>query len=561
MNAALMFLVIITLMIPLGQTCFFKLHEKPLSGDVKLAPDTQFSLQDWFEGSYSTGKEEYLNDNFGFRNTFLRLISQLYYSSFKAVFARDVVPGKDGFLYELKYLQTHAGQDYVGDAEIKSRFEKLKFIQDTLAKKGIHFAILFAPGKATYYPEYIPAPYDKPSLTTNYIRHIEEAKRTGVNYIDFNRLFADLKPAAKYPLYPKTGTHWSVYGMHIAFDTLTRYMERVSSKKLPHYSYEHVKVLDTLQTPDGDIAEGLNLMFDLPHFKMAYPDVQWLDSSNTVKPTVLTVSDSYWMGLYFLHLPKFTFGHHEFWYYNKQLFNYDPEGKTGNPADFDLKASVEKNDFVFIMATEASLKQIGWGFIEDVYSMYKNGPEAYEKMKRERKHTSEVTQTKIAIRNDEKWYRYVVKQAREMHISIDSCVQLNAEYAYRENHKNDPPPPPSPEELFAQKVGGYKNAILSNAAWLKQVAEKAKKLKIPLDSCITMDAKWMAEQELGKKPEPTEAEKAFNNRVEQFKNAIKADPAWLQQVTKKAKEKGISVDSSIAIDARWMTEQELKGKR
>jgi len=558
LNAVILFAVIAVLLVPLAQKLFLKLPEKPLSGDVQLAQDVSFNTHDWLEGTYASAKEKYVNDQFGFRNSFLRSTDQLYYSLFGAVFARDVVPGRDGYLYELKYLQTHAGMDYVGDAEVTSRFEKIKFIQDALAKKGIHFAVLFAPGKATFFPEHIPAPYDHPSATTNYLKFIEQAKKKGIHYIDYNALFLRLKPSAKYPLYPQTGTHWSIYGMHIAFDTLTRYMERVSGKRLPHYDYSTVALQDSLRTPDGDIAEGLNLIQNPAHYKMGYPVIKWLDSSNTARPTVLTVSDSYWMGIYYLGLPQNTFGHHEFWYYNKQVFNYDPQGNTGDAAVADLKTAVEKNDFVFIMATEASLKQMGWGFIDDVYNMYKNGPAAYEKAKRERKRNSELSQTKMAIRNDDAWFKFVRKQATQLHISIDSCVQMNAEYAYTEKHRNDPAG--DPKEVLKQKTEAYKAAIRADKVWLKKVSDKAAEKGISVDASIETDATWMAEEELHLPHEAAINREAFNKRVQEFKSAMKADPEWMKKIALKAKEKGISADSSMSLDAAWMAEQELKKK-
>ena len=558
----MLFGILLILLFPIAQKKYTLFNNTVLSGDVKLANNIQFTKDDWFQGTYSEQKEKYINDNFGFRNFFIRFISQTYFTLFKTVFAKDVVLGKDGYLYELKYLHTHAGLDYIGDAAIKLRFEKLKFIQTELEKKGVHFALLFAPGKATYYPEFIPAPYNSTSVTTNYIKHIEEAKRTGVNFLDFSELFVRLKPTTKYPLYPKTGTHWSVYGMHVAFDSLSKYIEKVSNKKLPQFNYNTIEMSDSLRTPDGDIAEGLNLLFGLPHFKMAYPVVKWKDDSTAYKPRVLTVSDSYWMGVYYNDLPRHVFSNHEFWYYNKQLFNYNAENIPGNTADADLKTAVEKNNFVFIMATEASLKQMGWGFIDEVYDMYKNGADAYEKSKTLRKKKAEITQLKITIQNDAKWFSYVIRQAKQNNISIDSCLQLNADYNYNENHKNDVGIAPLVVETFEQKVLGFKKAITTNPDWLDKVSKKAKQLGISIDSSITRDAIWMAEQEMKKANVhvPTKEEIQYSEKVNGYKNAIKADPNWLKNVSAKAKEKGISVDSSVMLNAKWMVDQELKKK-
>lgn len=478
-SAVLLIGILSFLLLPALQKQFQFFKEKPLDGDVSLADDIEFTAQNWFDGVYSESKEKYLNDNIGFHHFLIRLNNQYHFSLFNKAFAKGVIAGKDGFLFEKKYLEAHAGLDYVGEEEIKTRFEKLKFIQDTLAKKGIYFAVLFAPGKATYYPEYIPAPYNVSTTKTNYLEYIKIAKQTGVNFYDFNELFVQLKPTANYPLYPKTGMHWSVYGMHLAFDSLTRYMERVSNFQLTRFDYSNVRLSDSLIAPDGDIAEGMNLFYKPPHFTMAYPQISYKDNSSQ-KPNVLAVSDSYWMGMYFLDLPKNVFNQHEFWYYNKQLYNYDLNGKIGAPADFDLKQSIEKNNFVFIMSTEATLDNIGWGFIDEVYTAYKGDEQTYITFSRNRKRNSEITQIKLNIKHAPEWLNAVKNQARELHISLDSALQLNAEYVYWEQNKERD-----------SEIAQIKRNIQNTPEWLNAVKNQAKELNISLDSALQLNAEYV----------------------------------------------------------------------
>ena len=484
------------LWIPILQEFVFKWYEKPLSGSIVLANDVKADIKSWFDGTFAPAKEKYLNDHFGFRNRFLRLADQLNYSLFHAVSAKDVVVGKQGFLYEIKYLQAYAGIDFIGEDEVKSRFQKIKFIQDTLEKKGIQLVLLFAPGKASFYPEYIPAPYEVKGQKTNYEYFVAEANKQKVNYLDFNNLFMQLKSTSRYPLYPQTGTHWSVYGMHLAFDTLVKYMEHQSQKKMRHYDYSDVYMSSDLITPDGDIGDGLNLYEEPLHYPMAYPHIKWQDSTNVFQPKVLTVCDSYWMGMYFLGLPSRTFQNHEMWYYNKMIYNNDPQGKTYDPADYDLKTSIEKNDFIFIMATEASLKLMGWGFIEEVYAMYKASPAVYEVLKKQRKYNAEINQIKINMHTDLNWLKQVQKQAIELKISLDSCVQLNAEYMYKENHQNDLPQASNGSDVFAMRKAFYVNEIHKDPKWLKIEQDKSKKWKVSLDSAISIDAAFMANEEI-----------------------------------------------------------------
>ena len=50
-------------------------------------------------------------------------------------------------------------------------------------------------------------------------------------------------------------------------------------------------------------------------------------------------------------------------------------------------------------------------------------------------------------------------------------------------------------DSFEFRVQKFKNNILSDEAWVKAIAEKAKQNKVPLDTMIMRDARYMAEME------------------------------------------------------------------
>jgi hypothetical protein len=545
-KSILLVLILVVLLLPVIQGRLGLVNVQPLDGDVTLARDTSASVEGWFSSGYQDIKEKFLNDNFGFRNFYVRLRNHASYLLFNKVYARDVVAGRSGFLYERKYLQTHAGEDFIGQEQVAGLFEKIRFIQDTLEKKGITFALLFAPGKASFYPEYIPAPYDVKPAATNYAAFSAEARRRQVNHIDFNGWFAAMKEKSPYPLYPKTGTHWSIYGMHVAFDSLARYMQWKGGRGMRQFDYSQVELSDSMRHPDGDIAAGLNLLCELPHFTMAYPQVAWKDTSGKWRPRVLTVADSYWMGVYFTGLPETVFREHEFWYYNKMLYKYDPAGQTFDATDYDLKTSVEKNDFIFVMATEASLRHLGWGLVDELYHLYKDGSTAYLVARKYRKKNNEIARIERNIWSDEKWLPQVKKQAKQLNIAVDSCVRMNAVYFYNDAHKNDPQP--TFDETFRERVLLARAQIEQNKEWYRYVVNKARSLNLTVDSCLNMDAHWVARQGL------------LKERTEYFKQQIHASADWFKTVKAQAEQLTISVDSSVNMNARYMAEQELKDK-
>jgi hypothetical protein len=433
-----LYFIIICLFVPFFLPGFLKIKETKLDGDIPVATDIELSSDTWFSGAYTNAKTVFLNENFNFHNAAVRLKNQINFTLFNKPGARDVIVGKQGYLFEEKYLKAYTGMDYIGDKKTEDLYRKIKFIQDTLEKKGIFFALLYAPGKATFYPEYIPSPFEKKATKTNYLEGLKTAERLHINFIDFNNLFVKLKKTCPYPLYPQTGTHWSVYGSYLAFDSLTKYMANKSKKEMAHLNYTKVVMSDSLLDTEGDLEKGLNLIYPPKHYSLGRPFPRWEYPKNCYKPSVLTVSDSYWMCLYNLELPKNAFSNHACWYYNVQLYNYAKDGSIGNVVDADLKSAIEKNNFIFIMSTEASLGQIGWGFIQETYALYKNGPLEYEKYKIKKKKDAEMTTIINYIEKEETWLIDLSAQAKALKITLDSCIYINAAYIYSERHKNDP---------------------------------------------------------------------------------------------------------------------------
>jgi len=435
----LLFLVIGLMLLPALQKHFGFFNQEPLHGDVRLAADTVLQADNWFDGRFAKSKEKYINDNFGFRNSFVRLKNQVYFSAFDQAFAKEVVLGKSNYLYESRYLDAYAGKDYIGDKQTDARFEKLKLIQDSLAKHGVTLVLLFAPGKATYLPEYIPEMYGPHVVKTNYLEHIRAAKQFGINHIDLNGWFLKMKPTTKFPLYPQTGTHWSTYAAYIAFDSINKYLEKKLDKKLPHFKINTVEWKKELAWSDKDIEDALNLMTDMPHYKMPYPSIIWPDSQNCFRPRVLTISDSYWGGIYDSKLAKTAYNHPEFWSYDQFVMNYGSPSKKEFACDLDLKTHVEQKDVVFIMASEASLRFMGWDFIEEVYSMYTNGPAHYPALQASRKKSIEICMIKTFIASDESWFDGVKRDAEADKISVDSSLQQHANAVYANRHSSDKP--------------------------------------------------------------------------------------------------------------------------
>lgn len=354
-------IIMILITLPMVQKTFPIFRIKPLKGWVITAEKKELSPKDWFSGEYQEAQEKYLNDNFGFRNIFVRINNQLSYSLFNKLHAVAVVRGKENYLYEENYILTYYGDDYIGRDSIVNRLSKLKKLQDILGEQNKQVILALAPGKGYFYPEFIPEEYHKDIKQTNYQDYSSIAIDSDINLIDFQDYFQNLK-GKTYPLMPKYGIHWSKYGAHLALDSIIRYVENIRNIDMPNFYWDEV-IMDQPRGDDYDIGNALNLMWNLRSFEMAYPVAQWESDEHKEKPSLLMIADSFGWGIFSLGMDK-SFSKVDYWYYNQQAYPADVE-----VSNFSLSDAISEHDIILILSTDGTSKNLGWGFIEQAYEL------------------------------------------------------------------------------------------------------------------------------------------------------------------------------------------------
>lgn len=422
---AVLILFLMLLVLPALQFKFNFVKMQPLGGDYKFAPRPAFSIEEWDSAYYQKKYTEYVNDHIGFREFFLRSYNQVWFSLFRVVHVQDLIVGKNLCLYERNYINDFTGISFRGEQVIEEQLRKARIIQDSLQKRNIKLILYFAPGKASFFPENIPEKYLEKSIPqTNYKCYTQKCKKMGLNYFDMNSYFISQKEKSEYSLYNYGGIHWSLYGMTIAFDSLCRYMGNLQGAPLPHLVIDEVVLSDTARETDNDIEKALNLLFDLPHKKYAYPKVRFVESAETIKPRVLVVADSYWWNVFGSGYTSKAFGGSSFWYYNEQAYNDMgmPEARTDT---MDFKNEVNKYQFVILLSTEANLYRFGYNFIERLYNIYAgNGDPIADK----RRFEEAVVREEKVIRGEAGWLEIIRKKAIQENIPIDSAIRENAVY-------------------------------------------------------------------------------------------------------------------------------------
>ncbi len=236
-------IMLLLLFVPMLQGQFDLFSVGKLGGYELPPPNTKWTPKDWLNAAYQDKKEAFIKANFGFRNWALRLDHQLAYSLYHASKAKAVVIGQEGYLHELDYIKEHNGIFPVKEDEIKQKLSQLRQVQDTLQKLGKHLFVVIGPNKADFFPEYLPVKDQIPreGLKTNYDYYIRGMKERGINHIDANGWFMEMKGKKPYPLFPQTGIHFSFYGAALFADTIISHIEEALQKDLPDFGWSEVE--------------------------------------------------------------------------------------------------------------------------------------------------------------------------------------------------------------------------------------------------------------------------------------------------------------------------------
>ncbi|MFL5764794.1 MAG: alginate O-acetyltransferase AlgX-related protein [Bacteroidia bacterium] len=430
-------LLTVLLSLPLFQLTFPFIKEAQLLG-VAPAPDLpKFSVESWYNEQYQKSFASVLEQRIGFHPAFVRIHNQINYSLFSYSDAGDVVIGKDGYIYLKPYVQALTGDQFIGTNTIRLQTEKLKVIQAQLKKRGIDFFVVLAPGKGSFYSEYIPDDLKaRPhSDTTNYDQWKKYFEQSRINYLDLRSYFAELKKQEKYPLFSKTGVHWSEYGCYKAGEKLVAYIGSLRKIELPKIELKGVKkvLMSGNKSTDYDAASLMNIYGTVGHAPAALPELSYTSTKNSIRPRFLCISDSYFAGISNTGIPSNVFSDYHNWLYFDRVF---PESYLDEKhvADLNIKKELEKQDIVCILCTDASLGVFPFGFADAAYELYAPKDSAYSSLKNQ-EYSIDIYEGLRHIDQNPDWKAALEWNAKEKGISpMESFIDKLNEI-YREKQK------------------------------------------------------------------------------------------------------------------------------
>jgi hypothetical protein len=426
----LFILLMLLLLLPFVQQQWNIIQMEPLKGAIETPVQPAFSAKNFYGSSYQDSLNTFVEQHIGFRPFLVRMHNQLNYTAFDIIAAKGVIKGKDGFLFEQKYLHALYGSDYIGDEKLMEDIRKTHEIAEWLGQQNKHLMVVLAPGKGSFFSEYAPK-----TLASNNPgkRNSEEyyklLRQNQVPVIDGNSWFLAMKDTTTFPLFPKLGIHWSYYGMGLVFDSIIKTMEQALGYRFIDFQMQDIEVSHELRSPDRDLWEGVNIFAKPDDFPMPYPSFVFKDVQGVTKPSVIVVADSYYWQWFGGGHARRAFGETTFWYYNKLIFPADGS-EPANRESVNLLEEIAATDFIILLQTDANMDRYSFGIVDDLHHAI-----IYQSTDYESDRIVAVRKIMAGIRANKTYMESIAEKALSRGISTEEMLRLDANWIYEQRQK------------------------------------------------------------------------------------------------------------------------------
>lgn len=508
----ILILILGLLILPAMQGYLKFIEERPLHGGIAKTTFLELNKENWIKGNFQESEVNRIEQELGFHNSLVRIYNQLNFSLFGKPGAEGILKGKNGQYYEADYIRAWTGDDFVGAKLLDKKLRQLRFLQGYLKDSlDIDLVLVLEPGKASVYPEDIPDRFEKAEVgASNYDYICRRSEELRIELIDFNEYFIQIRDTAKYPVYPKMGTHWSEFAMWYAADSLINYIETVRGIDMPDVVKDGIVISDSMRASDNDIGATLNLLFEPDYPPMPYPEYHFRTDSSHTQPCVLAVADSYYWNFYNTKIPEKLFSNLDFWYFYRTIYPdtwfarlLDKNAEV-IVDDIDLQDEVEKMDVILLMMTERFLYKFDRGFIDDLYRIYGKTSSM-----------DTLTYYQTSIVNTDSWFSELIQSAKEDNMRLGNKMELNARYVYWLEDADAYYSCYGPRVKFRE--------IKENEEWYLSARKNAIRKDISIEEQLMEEARFVLSQE-------NPAGLLKYDQLSAIKDSIRQDSAWFANV-------------------------------
>jgi acetyltransferase AlgX (SGNH hydrolase-like protein) len=360
-----LYLFLVIVFLPMLQFSFSPFKLGGLQGAYLLSTMPKLTTSSFLNQNYQDCTAIYLKHQTPFRAELIKVRNQIDYTIHKKI-NTILTLGKDNYIFDPTYIKAIKGEDYLDDEVLNNKITSILKTKTILDSLNIPMLICLAPNKANFYSEkLIPTPIKVEATNHNYFK--KNLLKNGINFIDFDSIFNELKTTSKYPLIPKYGAHWSTFGAYLSANILFDKLNSITKKTTSSLILDSVYITTKVKYTDDDYLPSLNLLEKLKSPPMAYPVVNFNIKN---KLNALIISDSFFWNFYDLDIPKNSLTQNsELWYYNKTKFDID-KNTIGTTSGFINPEDIIHRNVIIILSADPSLVDFGFGFFEQIEQLH-----------------------------------------------------------------------------------------------------------------------------------------------------------------------------------------------
>jgi hypothetical protein len=337
----------------------------PLDGESTKLEMPEMSIESVWNGDCQFGIDEYLRTNFLLRGLAIRTRNEIDYSIFSEQHARSVITGQEGYLFEENYILAALGLDSIPTDSVMDRVDRISSLSNA---SGVPFLVVLAPGKGSYFREYLPLSFlDNEGIVEDRMFDVwSSVANKKLNVLDLQSHFAEVPN-----VFPKNGIHWcewvQVEAINLMSDALVKILP--DSLKPARLVIDETYTSFDMEGTDEDIENGLNLWRDLEDLETKYYATHWEEVPLETRPRILIMGDSYARAPVNKGLLSHGYRSSEFWFYNAEVHGPSIEKIGASPQSihgFTTRAEFEKVlstfDAVVLLSTDANLPRFPFNF-------------------------------------------------------------------------------------------------------------------------------------------------------------------------------------------------------
>lgn len=525
---------------------------KPLEGVVEPTPEPKPSLEAFSTAQFQSQLDSYLKENIGFREPLIRVYNQFLYDFFRFTYTKEVVVGKDHWLYFEQNVNDYYGTEmyrwFDSKEEACQSYDRESLLmwklRGVLQEYGIEFLVFMGPEKGFVYPEFLPnRKFDTTSVNAReyYSNKFEEY---GIPYIEMTKWFVGMKEAdtLPYSLFPQTGAHWT-FSSVLATDSLFRFMGYLKGVALPRLHYGPLcESSEITLKGDYDTERIMNLLHPLPHKYDRLYDAEVVveQDENTTRPNALFVGTSFLERMYYFVPFDEVFSNSEYWYYNSTIRFGKNFEETTLVETSDILQKVLDADYVVWFADGEQMCKASFGFVET----------ALMNLCIEDCLVENVRQRLIdSLTNDA-----TVQKAKVWPMTLQ-LMRKNLEVYFPELAGDSIPTARNPRVFEALIV----KEIKRDPIWLANMQCQTALCGKTLDELLRMEAKNVLNGSplMRDNSDVMTRENYIESLTKTMEQKILADPVMVEDIHKKTKITNLTFEQQLHVDARWIVDVQI----